>query len=225
MQDCFRAHPDVYGAELSDDPEDDEEYQSSLGGAGDAAAAEANPLDLAPDNHTFASPEFQDTTASPPPPPSGSVKTSTKKASSSTGEKVADSSINPSSERAKTGDAKAAKAQVERDHGVSKDTGSDDRIPSSSSSPSPSPSSSSSSSSQAATDRAKAAKKQVESDHGISRDTGSPAQGNTADTAKEAEKSEFEEDVIPKPWHDATGDVPKKEETKPAKGDAVSERK
>jgi intermembrane space import and assembly protein 40 len=32
MQDCFRKYPDVYGSELDDDEEDDEEFDTDLHG-------------------------------------------------------------------------------------------------------------------------------------------------------------------------------------------------
>ena len=87
MQDCFREHPDIYGAELEDDDESQPDDQAAL-----------SPADPAiPESATSAVPDSQP----PPPPPS--------------------STTNPWTSRPATGSdtdrARAAKQQVERDHG------------------------------------------------------------------------------------------------------------
>ena len=93
MQDCFRQHPDIYGSEL--DEADDEEDLAPIGDA--ASPAPAPPLDPAggsiPAAATSARPESQ-------PPPSSSP----------------DPSSSNDTER-----ARAAKKQVERDHGDAAD--------------------------------------------------------------------------------------------------------
>ena len=92
MQDCFREHPDIYGSELEEDDDAPPDDQDAL--------SPPDPSDVAiPESATSAIPESQN----PPPPPS--------------------STINPSTSRPATGSdtdrARAAKQQVERDHGES----------------------------------------------------------------------------------------------------------
>ena len=98
MQDCFRQHPDIYGSEL--DEAEDEDDPSPIDDA--ASPAPAPPLDPAqgsiPAAATSATPQSQ-----PLPSSSSSFSSSDPPASSDT-------------ER-----ARAAKKQVERDHGDAAD--------------------------------------------------------------------------------------------------------
>ena len=102
MQDCFRQHPDIYGSEL-DEAEDDDD----LVPIDDAASpTPAPPLDPAegsiPAAATSATPQSQ-----PLPSPSSS---------SSSSSSPLDSPSSTDTER-----ARAAKRQVERDHGDAAD--------------------------------------------------------------------------------------------------------
>ena len=89
MQDCFRQHPDIYGSELEEDDDAPPDDQDAL--------FPPDPSDAPiPSSATSAIPDSH-----PPPPPS--------------------STTNPSTSRPATGSdtdrARAAKQQVERDHG------------------------------------------------------------------------------------------------------------
>lgn len=89
MQDCFREHPDIYGSELEEDDDAPPDDQDAL--------SPPDPSDAAiPASATSAISDSQ-----PPPPPSSATNS-------------------PTSEPATGSDtdrARAAKQQVERDHG------------------------------------------------------------------------------------------------------------
>lgn len=90
MQDCFRAHPDIYGAELTDDMDDETEAALQ-----DAAASDAAPVANAPYSGASTSadvvPEHNLTASSPASPASMPANQTAEDAStSSTGTKVSD---------------------------------------------------------------------------------------------------------------------------------------
>lgn len=97
MQDCFRQHPDIYGSELDEADDEDDLAPIDDAGAPSPSPAPAPPLDPAegsiPAAATSARPESQPLPSSSPDPPASS-----------------------DTER-----ARAAKKQVERDHGDAAD--------------------------------------------------------------------------------------------------------
>lgn len=134
MQDCFREHPDIYGAELADD-DDEEETQLDRDVA---SAARSN------ESKTDSSTDAREPAASPKSPgepsksvakPSAETSKSAVDSSSQTsapapnpetgdGEKVGDKKSAPGS----TKRAQQAKAQVQTDHGDAKSE-SDEVVP------------------------------------------------------------------------------------------------
>ena len=109
MQDCFRDHPDVYGAELEDDDQDIQEEDAAT--PSDAPSEASQPTQPSP----------------PPAPESGAGQTPTAPPTKSTSSKPASSSApppshasaespSPSEERGRTERAKAATRQVKEEH-------------------------------------------------------------------------------------------------------------
>lgn len=97
MQDCFRAHPDIYGAELEDDEEGQEEGQE------EGESGSRPPVDASPEAASSAA-----STPSPLPTPVSEPETIPSPAPVANREDLAPSS--------KTERAKAAAEQVKRDH-------------------------------------------------------------------------------------------------------------
>ena len=112
MQDCFRQHPDIYGAELSDDPEDEDEvFDAQPQPAGVVATAPYSRSETVqkqvPDANLTATPSSSPITLSSAP----SIR---EKAASVRDQ---DSAPSRSKAQARTQRAKSSKKQVEKDYG------------------------------------------------------------------------------------------------------------
>lgn len=126
MQDCFRAHPDVYGAELSDDTEDldDELALDAPAPSREPAAAPYSGAKTAeaavPDHNLTASPSASQVSLGEGTKASNSTSTPKTQASRTKGEKIADTKprkMGKAEADAKTERALAAQKQVQDDHG------------------------------------------------------------------------------------------------------------
>lgn len=130
MQDCFRAHPDVYGAELSDDTEDlddemaldasQEPVAAPYSGASTAGASQSDANLTAPPSSSSQPTLGEGKKARS----SGALaKTQSQGKPRSSGEKVADTKLGQTNEesesdtKARIERSKAAQRQVQQDHG------------------------------------------------------------------------------------------------------------
>ena len=116
MQDCFRQHPDIYGAELSDDPEDEDEvFDAEPQPAGVVATAPYSGSETVqkqvPDANLTATPSSSPITLS-------SAPSIHEKAASVRDQ---DSAPSGSKMQARTQRAKSAKKQVENNYGLQQD--------------------------------------------------------------------------------------------------------
>lgn len=123
MQDCFRAHPDIYGAELTDDMDDETEAALQ-----DAAASDAAPIANAPySGASTAADEVSEhnLTANPSASPASmpANQTTEDAPKSSTGTKISDvrSADGRPNEAGKSARAKQAAKQVRDDFGEHKE--------------------------------------------------------------------------------------------------------
>lgn len=135
MQDCFRAHPDVYAAELSDDPDDDEALAAPMDD-GPAAPPSSSPSQAPPSGPTGPEPaparHTGDTSQDKLP---GANVTSTPSASptslsSSTGiPSSAASETQAKDEQTKRERASEATRQVQKQHGSAETAEGDTAVP------------------------------------------------------------------------------------------------
>jgi len=118
MQDCFRAHPDVYGAELSDDEDESEQGPAPSTSSSPSSSTSSSP------NSSFESDPAKSSDAPFPvathhDPSHGDAvpKAAFSATTAETGAGLPPGATKYESEDDKTKRAKAAKAQVEKDHG------------------------------------------------------------------------------------------------------------
>jgi len=112
MQDCFRAHPDVYGAELSDDEDETEQSQapSTSSSSSPDSSFESDPA-------KSSDAPFPVATHHDPSHGDAVPKAAFSATTAETGAGLPPGATKYESEEDKTKRAKAAKAQVEKDHG------------------------------------------------------------------------------------------------------------
>lgn len=110
MQDCFRQHPDIYGSELEEDQDQDQEPESDAPTpAPDAPIPTSSPLTASPDQQP--------------------IPLSATSATSEPQSPLSSSTPDASAGASDTERARAAKQQVESDHGSEPISESDNLVP------------------------------------------------------------------------------------------------